>query len=405
MSTNTTNEITEKQNQLVAEYEAMLNNLAMQGDADSLLIVLIKRSQLASIIRRPHLEPNITQRTNNLDNQLRNNVKRVDGADWEGWRQVVLPPSNHWWWQLDKVNTEEAKYASFPWIAGTSVLIIISASLTAEILSRFWAIGPDSLTALLAIASLVFTTIPLTKYGRELGSWFLRNVIQTSNRIPNRGVFVVATVALLLVIVLRFLGLPLLARHYNNEGVRRLQSGNLTIARYYLERSVSLNPDFSAGYYNLANSYERVGEKTKAQEYYLAALGTDMTFELAYNNLGRLKIEEGRIEDAIGILREGLLIASEDIAKSALHTNLGRAYYESERYNQSIDELTKAIEIDQRLGPPYCYMGLVYDEVNRGEDAVLAWENCLRYSLTGTSDGAEWSSRARARLEDEDESQ
>ena len=125
-------------------------------------------------------------------------------------------------------------------------------------------------------------------------------------------------------------GAPQIASALNRSGYDRYTRGDIKAAKSYFLWAVRLNPEFSMARYNLGSACEDSSELDCARrEYQKATEGGDRSaVSLALNNLGRLyAVREKDYKKAIDLLLRGLKLSDRVKTRSALHKNLGLAYF------------------------------------------------------------------------------
>ena len=275
--------------------------------------------------------------------------------------------------------------------------MIVTVSLTQEIVLRMWSGGPDKLTIISTIITVILTSSPLTSHGRDLAKWLLAHLRIRDNK-RSVAILAISCIAFILVLGIR-ISLPILGRFYNQQGYKHYLAGNLTAAQHSFTRAVSLNPDYAAGLYNLADGLVDIGDYEKAHSIYQNVLGADRNLDLAYNGMGYTLIMQGRNKDAILILYSGLAVAQDDESRLALLANLGRAYLADHRAFEAEEVLDQALDIDPTDASTNCSLAAVYEFLSKpDEQQKVAWEKCLAYATDATSRHQEMAATARAHL-------
>lgn len=183
---------------------------------------------------------------------------------------------------------------------------------------------------------------------------------------------------------------------YNDHGVENYLVSQLPLAVSNFTKALKLDPNFAETHYNLGSLYEDLRDFERARsEYGLAMLGG---LAAAYNNQARLYILEKDYVAAVDLLLKGLLLAEHDAEKYALHKNLGWARLGQGRYAEAKAELMAAIDLDKEQAPAYGLLAQALEGLGEQEDALVAWENCLRYASSYRPDEDTWIGLARLRL-------
>ncbi|HEY9599496.1 MAG TPA: tetratricopeptide repeat protein [Cyanophyceae cyanobacterium] len=183
---------------------------------------------------------------------------------------------------------------------------------------------------------------------------------------------------------------------YNNRGLENYLAQRVPQAISDFSKALELDPDFAETHYNLGSLYEDLRDFDRARsEYRLAILGG---LTAAYNNLARLYILEKDYAAAVDLLLKGLKLAQLDAEKSALQKNLGWARLEQGRYAEAKAELLTAIDLDRKQAAAYGLLAQALEGLGEKVEALVAWENCLRYASSYRPDEDTWIDLARQRL-------
>jgi tetratricopeptide (TPR) repeat protein len=334
-----------------------------------------------------------------------------------GWRQTFHPPDTHWWWFLDQKAEEREQRNDLPWVLLTGTLLLLTATLTAEILRRLWDGAPDFVSILGTLLTLTLTASPLVKRGPELAQWFFERISWLKPRFRAEAMASMAALAFVAVLAVRLL-LPQLAIVYNNQGFAALQAGNLTKAQQKFQRAVALNPDIVVPYYNLADVYQRINRPDEAQAWYQKAIERDLDFAPAYRGLGHLHNTQGEFEQAESVLLAGLTYLGDEaeekedvVARYELLADLGWSYFAQEQHQLAQKALEEAIDLEAqlerfedeegaqyRLALPHYYLAQIYEQLEQTTEAYQQWEDCLRLLERGWAH-QEWRATALERIE------
>jgi Flp pilus assembly protein TadD len=183
---------------------------------------------------------------------------------------------------------------------------------------------------------------------------------------------------------------------HNDSGVANYLSDHLPLALSDFTKALELDPNFAETHYNLGSVYEDLHDFDRARfEYRLAMLGG---LAAAYNNQARLYILEKDYTAAVDLLLKGLKLTEHDAEKYALHKNLGWARLGQERYAEAKGELLSAIDLNGEQASAYGLLAQALEGLGERENALVAWENCLRYASSYRSDEDTWIDLARQRL-------
>jgi Flp pilus assembly protein TadD len=190
---------------------------------------------------------------------------------------------------------------------------------------------------------------------------------------------------------------------HNDTGVANYLTDRLPLAVSDFTKALELDPNFAETHYNLGTVYEDLHDFDRARfEYRLAMLGG---LAAAYNTQARLYILEKNYTAAVDLLLKGLSLAEHDAEKYALHKNLGWARLGQERYAEAKGELLTAIDLNGEQASAYGLLAQALEGLGERENALVAWENCLRYASSYRPDEDTWIDLARQRLAQADNQQ
>jgi tetratricopeptide (TPR) repeat protein len=404
------------------EYRQALDML--NDDAQTLLAILLTRDRVAVALQETKSRSiEQVQHALELDLQLDQQTDHRDLSDLSAWRQTLQPPETAWWWFLDQRSKAQKKEAEtkekendLPWILLTGTFLLLTGTLAIEIIRRLWAGAPDTISIFGTLLVVLLASSPLFKRGQELAEWMLERVPRLKPRYRAEAMVGMAGLALGVVIIVWFT-LPGLARLYNNRGVNALLAGDLTAARREFERVVALDPEQVVAYQNMADVYARIGRPAEAITWYQKAVERDLSFGPAYDGQSHVLDEQGDFQAAERIALAGLRPENEasqpDVAlvsRYGLLSNLGRAYFEQERYERAQEALEAAVALEDELArlsqgggelrraQPHYYLARLYERQADPEAAQIEWEETLRYLKEDNWADREWLAEVREKL-------
>jgi serine/threonine protein kinase len=168
-----------------------------------------------------------------------------------------------------------------------------------------------------------------------------------------------------------------LAVEMNKRGIIYHKIEQFNRAKTYYKIAIFLKSDYGQAYYNLGSLYEDQNDIDSASREYEQAIIYNNP--AAYNNLGRiylLKQGEQDCQKAAFLLLEGLEIATKDLVKYGLLTNLGRAQLCLGEYQQAQKYLEAAIAIKGDRPEAYCILAPVMDYVGDKSGTKDALAKC-----------------------------
>ena len=176
---------------------------------------------------------------------------------------------------------------------------------------------------------------------------------------------------------------------------RKSKSNELGFANYKLEKgteaideyskTIALFPNDALALIGLGNVYYEIEEDyDKAIEFYEKAIKADeQTSQSIYYKLGWLYNDTERYDDAVKILLKAVQYDSED---SGYREELGFAYYMKEEYEFAITQLNKAISLNETSKLGYYYKGLCFVATNKKGEAMSMY---YKLKELGSDDAAE----------------
>lgn len=148
-----------------------------------------------------------------------------------------------------------------------------------------------------------------------------------------------------------------------------LEQGQMMDARREAYLAIQANPGNAEAHFLLAYVFAQLNEWGKAEESARLAIKHAKHYPEASNLLGVILIEQGRYPEAVKILEEVI----EDFLYTTPHLaygNLGLAYLKMEQYDDALEALERAVELQPMFCTGYYRMGLVYFEQQRYKDAL-----------------------------------
>ncbi|NEO45621.1 MAG: tetratricopeptide repeat protein [Moorea sp. SIO4A3] len=394
-------------------YEAALTALEKTDNkpsAEAILRVLIARNivheKFADIA---HISKDKLIKLVELDSRLKKQAglitQTVQLADL---RTSFHPPKDYWWWFLE-APTHRLDYLDWLWNAVTVTSLTASVSLVVDISSRFLTTSLGFIGSFAVISQSALTLFTaggiLTKAGRT-GVEEIISRLGIPKYLWQEVKLVLSGVLLLSLIGFRA-SLPLISGYVNERGLDNYLEGDWSSAQSNYERALSLNPDNAEAHYNLGSLYEDLQELDKARtQYRLAAQGG---LDAAYNELGRLYIQDKKYSQAVSLLLKGLdtVTEADTETKYALLKNLGWARLKKGRYADAETYLREAIEVEKNFektpAAAHCLLAQVMEK-KAPDNALKQWEMCLGYADPLNPDEDTWVGMARERVDSQDKS-
>jgi len=166
-------------------------------------------------------------------------------------------------------------------------------------------------------------------------------------------------------------------RYQYNVGIFYLNNGQPDEAIKYLEKALSLEADFDLALDGMGLAHTMKGNFQEAIKYYNQCLISNPTLTDAHNHLGSVYQETGMLTEA-----EQQFLAA--VADETYHSrelplyNLSRLYYIQEKNELAMQYIDRAISINRRLAMAYNLRGLIFERLERFQDAIICYQDALR---------------------------
>lgn len=171
-----------------------------------------------------------------------------------------------------------------------------------------------------------------------------------------------------------------LAKHFNTSGRQKYLKGEFVSAKLDLKLAIKFNPKLASAHYNLGSTYEELEDKLRAKEHYEIAGNSQTTAGYAaINNLARLDILSGHLEQAIEFILSQLDQTTREDIKIAMYKNLGWAYFLKNSLEQAEETLKQAIKIDQNNAPANYLIARVLEAKGQKKEALEYWSKALEH--------------------------
>jgi protein O-mannosyl-transferase len=171
---------------------------------------------------------------------------------------------------------------------------------------------------------------------------------------------------------------------YDERGSIYLSKNNPELALADFDNAIRLSPTNSYAYFHKGVLYNSLNNPIYAEKLFSTALNYDTLYPEnnslqvnVYLNLFVVKMKLKQYQEAIELLNNGI---SKYYDNSSLHNNLGQAYYYIGRYDSSLIEYSKAINLDQSNASYFNNRGLVEFHLNDFKNASIDFTKALDIS-------------------------
>ena len=166
-------------------------------------------------------------------------------------------------------------------------------------------------------------------------------------------------------------------RYQYNVGLVHLNRGNLDDAITYLRRALTINPNYYLALNALGLAYFMKGNLQDASGYLQRCLAINPTFSEARNNLGMVYQEQGYLDKAQQEYR--MAAADKNYNSRELpYYNLARLYLVAEKYQDALDHVQKAIELNKNLAMAHNLKGSLHERLNQFDEAIESYTQAVK---------------------------
>ncbi len=139
-----------------------------------------------------------------------------------------------------------------------------------------------------------------------------------------------------------------------------------------LKQHQPANPEF---YFELAQAYDKAGQRGRAIEWHRQALAHQANFVPSLRSLGAALLDGGDLAQAVTTLERAREVAPSD---AGAHYQLGRAYRQLGRRPEAMAELKRTIQLDPEYVEAHNALGNVQLESGLAAEAEVAFRESLR---------------------------
>lgn len=152
-------------------------------------------------------------------------------------------------------------------------------------------------------------------------------------------------------------------------------------ARWYADRSVRLDPQ-------LADAHVAVGTIRQnfewdwdgSEQAFLEAIRLNPGHAEAHHELSMLLMRRKRFDEALSEAQRALYLAP---TSTRFENGVGEVYVFSGQYDKALGTAGKLLATDTSFTGAYYVRGLAYEQLGKLEEAVDAWQECLRLAPLG----------------------
>ena len=166
-------------------------------------------------------------------------------------------------------------------------------------------------------------------------------------------------------------------RYQYNVGLVHLNRGNVDDAITYFNKALATNPNYYLALNALGLAYSMKGNLQDASAYLQRCLAINPTFSEARNNLGMVYQEQGYLDKAQQEYR--MAAADKNYNSRELpYYNLARLYLVAEKYQDALDHVQKAIELNKNLAMAHNLKGALHERINQFDEAIESYTQAVK---------------------------
>ncbi|MGD9159207.1 MAG: tetratricopeptide repeat protein [Desulfobacteraceae bacterium] len=166
----------------------------------------------------------------------------------------------------------------------------------------------------------------------------------------------------------------ILAHHKTEAGKVLFESGDIARARSALKKAISINKQCIDAYLHLGDLFLATGDFKQAMSTWrhIVNISPQLTF-LAYRRLEGVYNKLKDVKQIENFLKECARFNSDTFT----HLALARYMYKEEKYEEALEELKKALELDPSFWEARRFMGEILLERGRSDEALNEYRDLL----------------------------
>jgi tetratricopeptide (TPR) repeat protein len=168
--------------------------------------------------------------------------------------------------------------------------------------------------------------------------------------------------------------MPEKVRSYNDDGVYLFRIGDFPHARDSFQAALELSPEDLGLRFNLAQSYERMGNVAEAEKVYKECLARDSNHADSRQALCVLLVRQGRRADAELMVQEWL---AKEPARADAYALDGWLWHQAGDLPRAQSRLQQALQFDPNNVHALTELALVYEALARPDRALALYEHSL----------------------------
>ncbi len=168
---------------------------------------------------------------------------------------------------------------------------------------------------------------------------------------------------------------------FNNRGVCKYKLEIYSDAIEDYEKALKFDADYVPAYFNKGNCHLAIAEYDDALVAYDKTLELQSNYKKVYVNRSKVYFHLEDYTACINDIEQALSLGVKDRDKRYLE--MGNAYFELGKYEEAIQNYTKALEYQSEFYKAIVYRGQCYLRLNKFKEAEVYLNHCIR--LNGSS--------------------
>jgi len=162
-----------------------------------------------------------------------------------------------------------------------------------------------------------------------------------------------------------------------NAGIFYLNNGQPDEAIKYLEKALTLQPNFDLALDGMGLAHTMKGNFKEAIKYFNQCLIANPTLTDAHNHLGSVYQELDMLSEAEEQFRAAVADETYHSRELPLY-NLARLYYIQEKNELALEYVDRALNVNRRLTMALNLKGLIYERAERFQDTIVCYQDALK---------------------------
>ncbi len=166
-----------------------------------------------------------------------------------------------------------------------------------------------------------------------------------------------------------------LVREYSDVGFQQYAACNFAGARDSYLAALALRPEDPGLIYNVAQSFDHLGDACHAEQYYVLCLQRSPAHAACRHALAELYLRQGRRDNAVHLVQDWL---AREPQRADAYVEDGWLWHQMGDLRRAQGRLQQALEIDPLNERAMVELASVYEGLNRPDLAVLLYTRALQ---------------------------